>query len=137
MQVDFTDFGDPRVSWLVKYNPLLWRFRRMKMLFCSLPGCPGDRSIVIAPGADSARVLALLDEQMVRIANELRLDAVVYKEFRPDHIGWMDPLLAHGYARVEIPPMHSARSRVLELRRLLRRVAHRAIASRSPSRPAS
>src|SRR5438045_3512613 len=28
MQVDFTDFGDPRVSWLVRYNPLLWRFRR-------------------------------------------------------------------------------------------------------------
>ena len=106
MQVDFTDFGDPRVSWLVKYNPLLWRFRRMKMLFCSLPGSPGDRSLVIAPGADSARVLALLDEQMVRIANELRLDAIVYKEFMPDHIGWMDPLLAHDYARVEIPPMH-------------------------------
>jgi predicted N-acyltransferase len=106
MQVDFTDFGDPRVSWLVKYNPLLWRFRRMKMLFCSLPGSPGDRSLVIAPGADSARVLALLDEQMVRIAHELRLDAIVYKEFMPDHIRWMDPLLAHGYARVEIPPMH-------------------------------
>jgi predicted N-acyltransferase len=106
MTVDFTDFGDTRVSWLVKYNPLLWRFRRMKMLFCSLPGSPGDRSIVMAPGADNAQVLAVLDELMVLLAHEARLDAIVYKEFTPGETGWMDPLLARDYQRVEIPPMH-------------------------------
>ena len=106
MTVDFTDFGDTRVTWLVKYNPLLWRFRRMKMLFCSLPGSAGDRSIVIAPGTDSACVLALLDEQMLAIADEARVDAIVYKEFMPGDVGWMHPLLTHGYLRVEIPPMH-------------------------------
>ena len=106
MTVDFTDFGDRRVRWLVKYNPLLWRFRRMKMLFCSLPGSPGDRSIALSAAADSAAVLALLDDTMVELATQARLDAVIFKELAPADVAWMDPLLQRGYQRVEIPAMH-------------------------------
>lgn len=106
MKVDFTDFGDPRVTWLVKYNPLLWRFRNMRMLFCSLPGSPGDRSIVFAPSADTARVLTLIDERMVALAKEVGADAVIFKEFSPSDEAQMRPLLGQGYLKVEVPPMH-------------------------------
>ena len=106
MKVDFTDFGDPRVTWLVKYNPLLWRFRNMRMLFCSLPGSPGDRSIVFAPAADTARVLMLLDEHMMKLATDVGADAVIFKEFSPPHEAPMQPLLGLGYLQVEVPPMH-------------------------------
>jgi predicted N-acyltransferase len=106
MTVDFTDFGDPRVTWAIKYNPLLWRFRNMRMLFCSLPGSPGDRGIALVPDADSAKALAVLDDLMVKLATDARLDAVIFKELAPPDLGWMDPLLARGYLRVEVPAMH-------------------------------
>ncbi len=106
MTVDFTDFGDPRITWLVKYNPLLRRFRNMKVLFCSLPGSPGDRGIAFSPAADNARVLALVDDLMVRLATEAGLDAVIFKEFSPPETEPMKPLLDRGYMRVEVPPMH-------------------------------
>lgn len=106
MAVDFTDFGDPRVTWLVKYNPLLRRFRAMKVLFCSMPGSPGDRSIAFSPAADNARVLAVLDDLMVGVATKAGLDAVIFKEFSPPEADAMKPLLGLGYLRVEVPPMH-------------------------------
>jgi predicted N-acyltransferase len=106
MTVDFTDFGDRRVTWIVKYAPFLRRFRNMRMLFCSLPGSPGDRSLVIAPTADSHKVLALLDREMLRLAAETRADAVIFKELAPTDLDATKPLLELGYQRVEIPPMH-------------------------------
>ena len=107
MKVDLTDFGDRRVTWIVKYGPrFLSRFRNMNMLFCSLPGSPGDRSIAVSPSAESPKVLALLDSLMVTFAIDAGLDAVVFKEFAPTDLEWMNPLLKLGYQRVEIPPMH-------------------------------
>jgi predicted N-acyltransferase len=106
MTVDFTDFGDRRVTWIVKYAPFLKRFRNMRMLFCSLPGSPGDRSLVISPEADSEKVLTLLDREMLRLAAECNADAVILKEFSPDDLAPTKPLLGLGYQRVEIPAMH-------------------------------
>lgn len=106
MKVDFTDFGDRRVTWIVKYAPFLARFRNMRMLFCSLPGSPGDRSLVIAPAADNGKVLALLHEFMLRLASEIGADAVIFKEFAPADLDAMKPLLGFGYQLVEIPAMH-------------------------------
>ena len=54
MNVDLTDFGDPRATWILKQDfPILSRLRRMNILFCSLPGSPGDKSIAISPAAES------------------------------------------------------------------------------------
>jgi hypothetical protein len=106
MKVDFTDFGDPRVTWIVKCIPFLSRFRNMKMLFCSLPGSAGDKSIAIIPKADSAEVLRLLDGLMVELAGKIEVDAVIFKEIAPPDLERMSPLLKLGYQRVEIPPMH-------------------------------
>jgi predicted N-acyltransferase len=106
-KIDVTDFADPRLRWIVKRGPrFLSRFRNMDVLFCSLPGSPGDRSIAMSPSAESAGVLAELDRLMVRVASDARLDAIIFKEFAPTDLEWMDPLLGLGYRRAEIPPMH-------------------------------
>jgi len=106
MRIDFTDFGDPRVTWIVKYLPFMSRFRNMKILFCSLPGSPGDRSLAMVPHADSAQVLRLLDERMTQLATEAGLDGIIFKEFSPPDLDRMKPMTNLGYSQIEIPPMH-------------------------------
>jgi predicted N-acyltransferase len=106
MKIDFTDFGDPRVTWIAKYLPFMSRFRNMKILFCSLPGSPGDRSLAMVPGADSAQVLRLLDERMTQLATEAGLDGIIFKEFSPPDLERMSPMTSMGYSQIEIPAMH-------------------------------
>ena len=107
MNVDLTDFGDPRATWILKQDfPILSRLRRMNILFCSLPGSPGDKSIAISPAAESREVLELLDNILVKISFEEQFDAIIFKEFTPTDIEWLDPLRELGYQRIEIPPMH-------------------------------
>lgn len=106
-EVDLTDLGDPRFARIVKRGPrFLSRLTTLKVLFCSLPGSPGDRSIAIAPCAASVEVLAELDRLMIRMANDAGLHAVVFKEFGPDDLAWMEPATRLGYTRIEVPPMH-------------------------------
>jgi predicted N-acyltransferase len=106
MKIDFTDFGDPRVTWIAKYLPFMSRFRNMKILFCSLPGSPGDRSLAMVPNADSAQVLRLLDERMTQLATEAGLDGIIFKEFSPPDLDRMSPMTSMGYSQIEIPAMH-------------------------------
>jgi predicted N-acyltransferase len=107
MKIDLTDFGDPRVRQILKHGPrFLSRFGNMSVLFCSLPGSPGDRSIAILPSAESAEILAVLDRLMVRFATDAGLDAIIFKEFAPTELECMDSLSDLGYRRIEIPPMH-------------------------------
>ena len=105
--INLLDFTDPRVAWIIRRGPnFLSRFKRLKVLFCSLPGSPGEKSIAFASKAASAPALAALDAVMDRLAAENGSDAIIYKEFTADDLETMQPLLAHGYRRVEIPPMH-------------------------------
>jgi predicted N-acyltransferase len=106
MTIDLTNFADPRLSWFIKLMPGLSKFRRLKALFCSLPGTPGDRSIALMPGAASAQVLATVDSVMDKLAVEIGVDAIMYKEFSPAELEWMNPLLDLGYRKIVIPPMH-------------------------------
>jgi hypothetical protein len=105
--INLLDFTDPRLAWIIRYGPdFLSRFKRLKVLFCSLPGSPGEKSIAFASRAACPQALAALDEVMDRLAVENGSDAIIYKEFAADDLESMRPLLAHGYRRVEIPPMH-------------------------------
>jgi predicted N-acyltransferase len=106
MTIDFTSFADPRFSGMIRRIPGLSRFRRVKALFCSLPGSPGDRAIAILPGADSAAVLRAIDNVMIALAREAGVEATVYKEFAPQEATWMDAVEELGYRRIEVPPMH-------------------------------
>jgi predicted N-acyltransferase len=106
MAVDIMDFGDSRVTWIVRLAPkLLSKFRKLKALFCSLPGSPGEKSLALA-SADTGPILSALDAVMCGLATDTGMDAIIYKEFGPNDLEGMDPLLARGYRQIEIPPMH-------------------------------
>jgi predicted N-acyltransferase len=106
MTIDLTDFADPRLTKIIKWMPGMSKFRRLKVLFCSLPGTPGDRCIALTPAANSAQVLALVDGVLDKLATQNGTDAVMYKEFTPAELEWMNPLLDLGYRTIVIPPMH-------------------------------
>lgn len=106
MTIDVLDFGDPRVTWLIKLAPkLLSKFRKLKVLFCSLPGSPGEKSLALA-SADTGPILSALDAVMYDLAKDTGMDAIIYKEFGQNDLQEMSPLLARGYRQTEIPPMH-------------------------------
>ena len=104
--INLLDFTDPRLAWIIRYGPGLSRFKQLKVLFCSLPGSPGEKSIAFASRPSDPAVLDALDAFMDRLAAETGVDAVIYKEFAPDDLDEMRPLLLRGYRRVEIPGMH-------------------------------
>jgi predicted N-acyltransferase len=107
MKIDLADFTNPRVAWIVRHIPIaLSRFRNLKVLFCSLPGSPGEKCLLVAPNANSPPILAAIDATMLELAQSLKMDAVIYKEFAPADLEAMRSLLAHGYSRIEIPSMH-------------------------------
>jgi hypothetical protein len=107
MTIDLADFTEPRIGWIVRHVPFVFsRFRKLKVLFCSLPGSPGDKSLLLTPSADRSQTMAALDATTNEIALKARTDAVIYKEFSPSDLEDISPLLARGYARIEIPPMH-------------------------------
>jgi predicted N-acyltransferase len=110
MTIDLTDFADPRLASIIKRGPkMLSRFRKLKVLFCSLPGTPGDKSIALAAADASSHILSVLDGVMCDLAEKTGMDAIIYKEFEQGDLEWMDPLLQRGYQRIAIPPMHLLR----------------------------
>ena len=104
--INLLDFTDPRLAWIIRYGPGLSRFKRLKVLFCSLPGSPGDKSIAFASRSANPAVLDALDAVMDRLAAENGVDLVAYKEFAPDDLDTVQPLVLRGYRCVEIPAMH-------------------------------
>jgi predicted N-acyltransferase len=106
MTIDLTDFADPRLAGMIKRLPGVTKFRRLKALFCSMPGAPGDRTIAMTPAANSAQVLAQLDAELDKLGGFIGADTIMYKEFGPADLEWTNSLLGLGYRRIVIPPMH-------------------------------
>jgi predicted N-acyltransferase len=107
MTVDLADLADPRFGWIIRRAPvILSRFRSMKVLFCSLPGSPGEKSLALASPDRSGPILASLDRAMCQLAADANVDAVAFKEFRQEDLQWMEPLLGLEYRRIAVPPMH-------------------------------
>src|SRR5712691_4909104 len=110
MTIDLTDFADPRLAWIIKRVPkILSRFRKLNVLFGSLPGSPGEKSLALAVTGASAQILSVLDGVMCDLAEKIGMDAIIYKEFGQGDLEWMNPLLERGYQCIAIPPMHLLR----------------------------
>ena len=113
---DIADVAKPPLSWIIRCVPVvLPRFRELKVLFCSLPGSPGQKSLAYAfiyrhpgrtPTHESAQILSALDATMSRLAADIGMDVIVYKEFGKNDLPWMDALLNLGYRRVPTRPTH-------------------------------
>ena len=106
MTVDLTNFSDPGLARVIKRLPLLSRLRRLKVLFCSLPGSPGEKSLALARASESTRILSVQDGAMHDLARDNGMDAIIYKELGERDLQWADSLLEQGYRRIPIPPMH-------------------------------
>jgi Acetyltransferase (GNAT) domain len=106
MTIDLTELSDPRLAWIIRHIPLVSKLQKLKVLFCSLPGSPGEKSLVLAQTNDSAHILSVLDRVMHRIAKEVGVNAIVYKEFRENDLQSMRSLFEAGYQCIPIPPIH-------------------------------
>jgi len=107
MTIDLAELSDPRLAWVIRHMPVLSRFRKLKVLFCSLPGSPGEKSLALTPTKEAAKIISILDGAMRDLAKEIGSHLVVYKEFSEKDLPWMDSLLEAGYRRIPIPPMHT------------------------------
>jgi len=81
--------------------------QKLKVLFCSLPGSPGEKSLALTQTKGSARILSVLDGVMHDIAKDTETDVIVYKEFAHDDLDWTEPLLQLGYRRLPAPPSYN------------------------------
>jgi Acetyltransferase (GNAT) domain len=107
MTVDLDDLADPRLASVIRIMPaMLSRFRELKLFICGVLGAPGEKGLALAEPNISPQVLPLLDDVIGKLAAQTGADAIVYKEFEQDDLGWMQPLLALGYRRIPTPPMH-------------------------------
>jgi hypothetical protein len=106
LTIDLTDLADPRLAWVVRRIPAVSRLQRLKVLFCSLPGSPGEKSVALIRTDDRRQVISVLDGIVNDLAKHAGMDAIVYKEFGQNDLEWISSLLELGYRRVAIPPMH-------------------------------
>jgi Acetyltransferase (GNAT) domain len=106
MTIDLAELADPRLAWVIRQIPALRRFQQLKVLFCSLPGSPGEKSLALPQTNESAHVLSVLDGVAHELAKDAGTNAIVYKEFGEVDLQWMNRLLELGYRRIPVPPMH-------------------------------
>lgn len=106
MPIDLAELADPRLGWMLRHVPVVSKFRKLKVLFCSLPGSPGERSLALATTNATAQIISMLDETISQLATDTGMDVIVYKEFAEHQLIWINPLLDLGYQRIEVPAMH-------------------------------
>lgn len=106
MTIDLTELSDRRLTWVTRRIPGLSGLQNLKVLFCSLPGSPGEKSLALTQPKASAHVLSVLDGAMHDIAKETGMNAIVYKEFGEHDLECMKPLLDAGYRCIPVPAMH-------------------------------
>jgi predicted N-acyltransferase len=104
MTINVGDFMNPRLPWVLRRAPSI--IPPLKVLLCGLPGCPGEKNLAVLPDCDGAQVLDALDESLTRLARELGMVGIIYREFGPADIALMDGLVQRGYSRSEIPQMY-------------------------------
>jgi Acetyltransferase (GNAT) domain len=107
MTLDLANLADPSLARIIRHAPLLLsRLRRLKFLIGGLPVGTGHHALALAPGADGACLLSVLDGVIRDLARAEKADAIVYKEFGEGDLIWTAPLLELGYQRIATPPMH-------------------------------
>lgn len=94
----------------ILFRPLTWllpELLRVKILFCGHPVSVGASHLRMAPGADPASVLNVLNEIAERLAGEHRARCIVFKEFDEEQCESLGSLQNHGYRRADSLPMNT------------------------------
>jgi hypothetical protein len=104
---DLANFAHPVLAWVIGHVPVvLSSLRRLKLLICGLPIPTGQPALGLMPRSASAQILPILDKVVCELAAEMKVDAVVYKEFENDDLEWIKPLLGLRYLDISTAPVH-------------------------------
>lgn len=79
---------------------------RLKVIFCGICISAGQSHLRIAPEVDTAAVLRVLDEVLVKLARKEWAHCIIFKEFTPDECSRLGALADLGYLRADSPPMN-------------------------------
>lgn len=82
---------------------------RVELLICGLPVPSGQNSLRVAPDADVAAVVQLLDEVMCSIAAREGISRMLIREFEAGEDPLQKALASAGYEQSPMPPMNHAR----------------------------
>ena len=103
--IDVASVADARWAARIRRLPaMLQRLARFNVLFCGLPGSPGEKGLALV--RTDAGLLARLDEAIGDVAARIGADVVVYKEFGDGDLLSVKALPELGYRRVVTQPMH-------------------------------
>jgi predicted RNA methylase len=107
LTINLANFAHPMLAWVIRHAPVFFhRLRQLKLLVCGLPIPTGHHTLGIAPPSASAEALPIIDKTICELAAEMKVDAIVYKEFGKADPKWMSPLLGLGYQQISAPPMY-------------------------------
>lgn len=107
MSVDLGIIAGPGVQrFLGRVRKLFPPFLILRVLFCGLPISLGQKSLLFTREADTAVILPLLDELVVKLAHNNRTQFAVYKEHGEGDLQDLAPLTRYGYRRAESLAMH-------------------------------
>lgn len=84
-------------------------FLRVRLLFCGLPVPAGQSHLRLAPEADRAEALRVLDGCWRQVARRARARCIVLKDFTAAECAQLEPLETLGYQQAASPPMNYAR----------------------------
>src|SRR5436190_22730 len=77
MTLDLANLADPSVARIMRHIPLLSsRLRQLKFLIGGLPVGTGHHALALAPRADGARLLPVLDAVIQDLARAQKADAI-------------------------------------------------------------
>lgn len=104
-RVDGALLTGPWLKRIVQSVRRIWAgYFRFRILFCGLPVSAGQKTLSVIPGADYGKVLEAIDTALRRLARQLRVRLVVWKEFGPEDCRWLAPLRKRGYIQADSLP---------------------------------
>lgn len=105
--LDILNIADPALARIIRAAPWLFsRLRHWKLLFGGLPIGTAHHTLGLARRSTAPQIIPFMDRLLCGLADEVKADAIVYKEFATSDLEWTGPLLELGYSRIPTPPMH-------------------------------
>ncbi len=103
VSLDLLSSGIPRkiIRLLRRLRP---DFLRIQLLLCGLPVSFGNSCIRFRAGADTRRILEMINGAMESVAQELNVSVLCFKEFTNDEAAALDDLTRFDYFRAESLP---------------------------------
>ena len=108
MNVSLDLLSGQKMRQIVGITRHLWKkFLRIPMIFCGLPVSFGRSTIRFRKGVDHRPIISKAAAEMEAIAAQEGAQVLCFKEFFPDEVKLLDPLISLGYFRAPSLPFCS------------------------------